>query len=251
MRQKLDKELLETLYSQNISYKEIAQRTGYSENSVNVYFWRTKGRMVDISKFRRTAIPISQAQREILFGTLMGDGNIQKQKVAGYLGRYNHSASQLAYCRHIAELLGDLVSPVREYTKVTATKSYDGCYFTLLNNINLKEFHDMFYRPKKDVPLNLELLTPRAMAFWFMDDGTASGRCSISIATCSFSLEGLLRLKDYLHTRYGLSVTINREFKLCFSAESGRKFYDLVKDYILPEMMYKFRFVDTCSSKTP
>ena len=46
------------------------------------------------------------------------------------------------------------------------------------------------------------------MAWWFMDDGYASSGCSISIATCSFSLEGILRLKDFLKKIYDLNIEI-------------------------------------------
>lgn len=245
MRTKLNKDLLEDLYNQDKSYKEIAFITGYSVNSVNGYFWRTKGKMKNPGKFRRNEIEITQEQKEILFGTLMGDGNIQKQGVGSYLGRYNHSIKQLTYCKHIQNKLVGLTSEVTEYTiKSKKGKEYNCCRFQLKNNYKLKELYDMFYyNGKKDVPLNLELLTPKAMAYWFMDDGTASSGCSISIATCSFSLEGLIRLKNYLFDTYNLEVTIKKDFKLYFTAKSGRKFYSLTKQFIIPEMMYKFKFI--------
>ena len=102
---------------------------------------------------------------------------------------------------------------------------------------------------KKDVPNDLSLLTPRALAWWFMDDGTSSGKCSISIAACSFSLEGLLRLQKYLKSKYDISVTIQKDFKLYFHAESAIKFYNLVKDFIHEDMMYKFKFILTAGLK--
>lgn len=81
------------------------------------------------------------------------------------------------------------------------------------------------------------------MAWWFMDDGTASGKCSISIATCSFSIEGLLRLKAYLKNNYDIDIIIRKDFKIYFLTESAKKFYELVKDFIIPEMMYKFKYL--------
>lgn len=247
MKTKLDYNLLESLYSQNKSYKEIASITGYSKNSVNGYFWRTKGKMLDSRKFRRNNINISQSQKEILFGTLLGDGNIQKQHANSYSGRFNHSVKQLEYCRFLQNKLSEITTNVREYSVLNKNgKEYQCCYFSLRNNYQLKDFYNLFYIDgKKDIPYNLELLTPQAMAYWFMDDGSASSNCTISIATCSFSLEGLIRLKQYLLDTYELNTTINKEFKLYFSAESGRKFYQLVQEYIIPEMMYKFKFIKT------
>lgn len=247
MRTKLDKNLLEKLYSKNISYKEIAEITGYNRNSVNGYFHRTKGSMEDSRKFRRNLIEISQEQKEILFGTLMGDGNIQKQKQHSYAGRYNHGISQEIYCEQLRKKLEGLVTNLKYSKRTVKGKVYESCYFSLKNNYNLKEFYDMFYigeNNKRDVPFDLSLLTPRAMAYMFMDDGTATGRCSINIALCSFSLEGLLRLKEFLYKTYSIEITIMKDFKIYFKAESARKFYDLTKEFVIPEMMYKFRFVE-------
>ena len=35
-----------------------------------------------------------------------------------------------------------------------------------------------------------------------------------------------------------------KDFKIYFKAESARKFYDLTKEFVIPEMMYKFRFIE-------
>ena len=249
MKTILDKNLLEDLYSKGISYKEIAEITGYSKNTVNGYLWRTKGKMKDPWKFKRNQIEISQEQKEILFGTLMGDGYVQRQCNHSYLGRINHCIAQKNYCEYLSDKLENLTSPVKDYfNKAKNGKTYHHCYFSLKNNYRLKEFYDLFYKNgKKDIPEDLSLLTPKAMAFWFMDDGYSSSKCTIGIATCSFSFEGLLRLKKYLFSKYGITVNITKEFKLYFPAESGRKFYSLVKDYIIPEMQYKFK--DICVSK--
>ena len=247
IRTKLDKELLEKLYSENKSYKEIINLTGYSKSSVNGYFWKNKGKVEENRRFRRRLIDISQKQKEILFGTLLGDGNIQKQCLNSFIGRFNHSINQEIYCNNLRERLENLTSVIRYASLKNKEKVYNTCYFTLKNNYNLKEFYDMFYigeNNKKDVPLNLDLLTPEAMAYWFMDDGTASSNCSISIATYYFSIEGLLRLKNYLYSKYSIEITIRKDFKIYFKAESGKLFYNLVKEFIIPEMLYKFRFVD-------
>ena len=108
----------------------------------------------------------------------------------------------------------------------------------------------MFYSSgKKRIPKNLDLLTPKAMALWFMDDGTASSRCSISIATCSFDIDDLIRLKHFLKNKYNLNITIQKDFKIYFSADSARIFLKLTEKYIIPEMMYKFKFVNAADLK--
>lgn len=248
MRQKLNYQLIEKLINEGKSYKEITEITGYKRDSVYGYCWKTFGKMQDRNKFRRQSIPISQEQKEILFGMMMGDGHIQKV-INSYQGRINHSIKQLEYCIYNKKLIDDLTYDVKFYSttnKLYPGKIYENCYFCFKPNESLKEIYNLFYyNKKKDVPLDLSLLTPRAMAIWFMDDGSANGRCTISIATCSFSIDGLLRLKNYLYEKYKLEVIINKEFKLYFKAESGRRFFHLIKDYMIDEMMYKFKYVNT------
>lgn len=245
---KLDHNLIEKLIKEGKSYKEIVEITGYKKNSVYGWCLRKYGKLADKQGSRRQTIPLTQEQKEYLFGTLMGDGNLQtfdKNKNTAF-GRTNHSIKQLEYCKFKQRLFDNLSYQVKfskAYNK-KYNKYYERCYFCFKPNTELLPIYEMFYHNgKKDVPEDLTLLTPKALALMFMDDGTASGNCSINIATCCFSLDGLLRLKNYLKEKYDLNTTIQKDFKLYFAAESARKFYKLVKDYIIPEMLYKFKYL--------
>lgn len=250
MNNKLDTNKLIQLYIEGKSYKEIIAITGYNRNSVYGFFIRRYGKLEDRNKSRRQSINITQEQKEILFGTLLGDGSLQKMGNS-YLGRINHSTHQIEYCEYLHTRLAPLVYDIK-YRTVSLpkypNKVYSQCYFCFKPNEELKIFYEKFYSPKKDVPMDLSLLTPRAMAFWFMDDGRANGGCSIDIATCSFSLEGLLRLQQFLKDTYNLEVIITKDFRLYFSANSGRLFYQLISPYLIPSMEYKFLFVKKNSS---
>ena len=246
MRNKLNHEWIDSLVAEGKSYKDVVEITGYNKNSVYGYCLKKFGKLEDRAKTRRQIIEITQEQKEYLFGILMGDGNLQlfgKNKLSA-LGRTNHSIKQLVYCMYKRSLLGDLAYDVK--TKITKAngKEYEQCYFCMKPNTLLVELYNQFYKEgKKDVPEDLTLLTPKAMAWWFMDDGTTSGKCSISIATCSFSIDGLLRLKEYLKTTYDIDITIQKDFKIYFPSNSAKKFYELIKDFIIPEMMYKFKYL--------
>lgn len=248
MRKKLNHELIKDLVQQGKSYKEIVEITGYNKNSV--YGWCLKhfGKLEDKQASRRQSLSITEEQKEYIFGTLMGDGNLAPCGLKSIFGRINHSTKQENYCKHKQFLFDSLTYPVKYSKKTLSTtgKEYDFCYFCFKPNTELLPLYNMFYtNGKKDVPKDLSLLTPRALALWFMDDGYPSGRCSIGIATCSFSLEGLLRLQKYLQDTYDIHVTIQKDFKIYFHAESAIKFYNLIKDYIIEDMMYKFKFINT------
>lgn len=245
MKDKLDKQLIINLVNEGKSYKEIVEITGYKKNSVYGLCRRLFGKLDDRNATRRQSIALTQEQKEYIFGTLLGDGNLQKFGKS-IIGRTNHSIKQEVYCKYKQSKLSNLTYGVKYTSKTlkTTNKTYRQCYFCFKPNTELVPIYEMFYQNgKRDIPVDLTLLTPRAMAWWFMDDGTSAGRCSVSIATCSFSLEGLLRLRDYLKQAYDINVVIQKDFKLYFKSESAVKFYNLVKDYIVEDMMYKFKYI--------
>jgi len=248
MNNKLNHALIESLVLEGKSYLEVCEITKYNKNSVYGWCLKRFGKLSDRNKIRRQVIEISQKQKEIIFGTLLGDGNLRKVKNS-YWGRTNHSLSQQEYCLFKQKELLELTYSVAysdKKLKQFPNKTYKQCYFCFKPNENLKYFYNAFYyKEKKDIPLDLTLLTPLALAIWFMDDGTASSKCSISIATCSFSLEGLIRLKEFLKLKYDLDIIIQKDFKIYFTADSGKKFFKLVKPYILESMLYKFKHVNT------
>lgn len=247
MREKLNHELITNLVKEGYFYKDIVEITGYKKDSVYGFCWKHFGKLKDRQACRRQSIPLTQEEKEFIFGTLMGDGNLTKCGNNSIYGRTNHSIKQETYCKYKQNKLKNLTYSVSysESSIKKLNKKYPQCYFCFKPNTELIPLYEMFYnKGKKDVPEDLSLLTPRAMAWWFMDDGTSSSKCSISIATCSFSLEGLLRLQKFLKDTYDLEVIIQKDFKLYFSSDSARKFYNLVKDYIIDDMLYKFKFVN-------
>lgn len=246
MKTKLNHEVIKELVKQGKSYKEIVEITGYNKNSVYGWCIRYFGKLEDKMASRRQNIQITQEQKEYIFGTLLGDGNLRYCGKHTIYGRINHSIIQEEYCQYKQKILKNLTYPVKYTSKYlkTTNKTYKQCYFCFKPNMELISIYNMFYKNgKKDIPEDLSLLTPKALAWWFMDDGTSSGNCSISIATCSFSLEGLLRLQKYLKEVYNISTTIQKDFKLYFHAKSAVEFYNLIKDYIIENMQYKFKYI--------
>ena len=249
MGKKLDHEKINELVKSGYSYKEISELLDYNSNSVCGYCWKHFGKLEDRNRSRRQSIELTNDQKEFLFGTLLGDGNLQKTN-SSFMGRTNHSIKQYDYCKFKQDIFQNISYPIKTTTKILNGKEYEQCYFCFKPNTELKELYEMFYSSgKKKIPKNLDLLTPKAMALWFMDDGTASGGCSISIATCSFNVDDLIRLKHFLKDKYNLNITIQKDFKIYFSADSARIFLKLTERYIIPEMMYKFKFVSAADLK--
>ena len=120
---------------------------------------------------------LTQLQKDLIFGTLLGDGNLQTGS-QGRTWRYRalHQSKHKDYLFHKYEILKSLCSSEPVYGKTlddrTGTES-ERWYFNTLTNPSLKFFADMFYtfdpnkqKWVKDVPLNVQkFLNPTALAY--------------------------------------------------------------------------------------
>jgi hypothetical protein len=102
----------------------------------------------------------------------------------------------------------------------------------------------MFYIVNvKKVPHNIyDLLTPRGLAFWIMDDGSRHGS-GLHISVYAFSNEDVDKLMYTLQDKFSLrcSIHYNRDKKprIYIFKESMGNLITLVKPYFIKEMLYK------------
>ena len=102
----------------------------------------------------------------------------------------------------------------------------------------------MFYVSNiKIVPNNIyELLTPRGLAFWIMDDGGRHGS-GLHISVYAFTNEDVDKLIFTLQDKFNLKCSIhyNRKNKPCIYIfkEYMDNLVKLVKPYFINDMLYK------------
>lgn len=243
-RIRIKKEIVEPLFKEGKSYEQIAKIVGVATSSIGRFCRKHYGILEDRGKSTRQSIQLTQKQQEILFGGLLGDVCLQKH-IKNYRGNIIHSIKQLEYAQYLHQELNN-ISGFFRYIKVKANnKIYDECQFTIKPNLCLKQLYNSFYNDfngKKDVPYNLTLLTPLAIAIWFMDDGFLlnNGHSkTLGFSTCSFSLEGLLRLQKYLEDTYNIKTIIRKNFYLIVKRESAATLKNLINPYIIGSMKYK------------
>lgn len=85
------------------------------------------------------------------------------------------------------------------------------------------------------------MLTPLAMAIWYMDDGhyeRLKKRCII--ATDGFSDEDRENLKRFLTEEYDLEIVVRRSGKIAMSQKETEKFLNIIAPYQVDCMTYKF-----------
>lgn len=205
---------------------------------------------------------LNENQRNLLVGTLLGDGNLQTFS-KGKTWRYRalQQASQKEYLFHKYEVLKNLCGsePVFGSPEDLRTgKKAERWYFNTKVDSSLKEFGDLFYklnqtgeRFTKDVPTNIkELLTPQAVAYLYMDDGAlkwVGHSNAMRICTDSFSEAGVLNLINALNSNYGLKTNMTVERKdgiivarrIAIPEKDAVRFVELIKPFLIDCMKYK------------
>jgi hypothetical protein len=119
---------------------------------------------------------------------LLGDGHIQKRSLTGN-SRFIYSQSSLRiqhfnYFNHVLELFKPYLSKefklkTRSFVDKRTNNSYSSVNFATLSLPCFNYYKNLFYNSDglKIVPSNIQdLLTPRGLAYWIMDDGSIQNK---------------------------------------------------------------------------
>lgn len=194
--------------------------------------------------------PFDSNQKDVIIGTLLGDATIATRAGRPYLRlKFEQKTTSKPYINHLHEVFSEFVgSPPaprwnKEKTKIVSF------WVATRTNPSFKYYYDLFYsQGKKQVPKQIvRLLTPKVLAYWFMDDGTCKivkKKLSFSygLSTQGFTYQEQYVLANALKEKFGLKVTVNKSgkyYKLYISTESSSDFRKLVQPFILPIFQYK------------
>jgi hypothetical protein len=194
---------------------------------------------------------ISSREKEIILGTLLGDGHIAMLKTDARL-EVAHSDKQKEYVewkhRELKRFTLAQPSEVRIYDK-RSNKTYlqwrfktrVNNYFTLLRNV--------FYpQGKKIIPKNINFLlnSPLSLAVWFMDDGGRRNDChGMFLNTLSFTEEEHEILRECLKRNFSLETRIHwiqDGYRIYVPSKDAKHFCELIHPFLIPSMYYKLPF---------
>jgi hypothetical protein len=153
-------------------------------------------------------LELTQRQRSIIIGSILGDGSICKK---GHISVRN-TYLQYFQCKERKEYLFwkaiELQPFVRDIYQIKCgTYFMDTVSYTIFN-----EFYDLFWiggkGGRKIVPNNIEdYLDELALAVWFQDDGYL-GECHSIISTQGFSLKDNGTLVQAIENKFSISPVI-------------------------------------------
>ena len=196
----------------------------------------------------KAKLSLSDRQKEILIGAILGDGHLEKLYTTELSRlKIEHSYKQKEYVNWFYEEFRNWVrtKPKQKIKKVFGKvhKNYGFCTYghRLLGN-----FQKEFYTEKKKVIPNilLENITPLSLAVWYMDDGSikSNKHKGVFLNTQSFSEKDVKILQSILENKFGIvSSTRKNETgeQIYLGGNSGEKFIKIIEPFIIPSMKYK------------
>ena len=190
-------------------------------------------------------------QLDVIIGSLLGDARLECRSIGVRSPvtarfRVHHGEKQKEYVLWKYEILRDLVS--KEPKEISWTNPKRGLHEVswYFHTRSLKEFgelHSFFYRDSVKILPNqiFDLLNPRMIAVWFMDDGSNNGD-GLTINTHSFPKEDQEKITRFFLRKFAIKATIVKDrsqWKLAIGANGFRDFISLIKPFVAPSMIYK------------
>lgn len=237
----------------NISSKSILNIKAESTkivvfNSLNIS--STLG--IRLTQFNRNNSYLFKKIKEQIIGHLLGDGSLKYHKTSinpsftfvQTIKRLNYFLFSYLNLSHYCQNKPNITFSVRKGTKIGTL------YYVTRSYPFLKNIHSLFYYEKnnswiKHISYDLCFyLTPKVLAFWFMDDGSsATGGSGLYLHTKGFTFEDVYKLAAMLHYMFGLTVTVqnheNRPVNY-IPAKSLILIKQIITPYMHPSMFYKF-----------
>lgn len=205
-------------------------------------------RSKDIEAYK-TTLRLSSEQKEVLVGILLGDATLETQNNGRtYRVKIEHSHIQNAYEEHLYSIFKDwvLTPPRLREVKSPSGRVYRNIVFSTLSHPAFRFYAHQFYRDGKRVVPKLinKWLTPKTLAYWFMDDGSIKSKQSKGVIfnTQGYPRQDVLKLVKALESRFRLEAKPRYQkegYQIYVSGKSYEIFKSLVSSHLLPEMKYK------------
>jgi hypothetical protein len=191
---------------------------------------------------------LTEEQREALVGLLLGDAHLETQNHGRtYRLKIEQSEAHRAYVEHLYRLFESWVlTPPQPKQRDSRGHVSTNWWFQTVSHGAFRFYAQQFYREgRKCVPkLIHRWLTPRGLAYWFMDDGSLKWEKSrvVLFNTQGFDQTDVQRLIRAVEQQFAVEAYLRRQpegFQIAIAGRSLERFVRLIGPFLLPEMTYK------------
>lgn len=251
-------------YDKGLSLEEICKKNNIPKDHIGFLrqLFEKKKTGAKYIKRKKTESPLTQRQKDIIYGSMMGDG----KKMSSSSVAFNHGDGQKEYLLWKYNELKNISSSNSLKGEPYTTRDSDKeCYrwsFYTFANTDIEICISKFYQNNiKEISKEvLNCLSPLSVAVWFQDDGTTdwghrsrirgiNSSPSFKFCTDSFSLESCENIQLWFKNKYNINTSLSKRvlsdrigYRVDISKDSIDIFKELVKPYILPMFYYKIDY---------
>ncbi len=200
-----------------------------------------------IEEYKKTLV-LTSRQREILTGLLLGDGHLETQNGGRtYRLKVEQAVRKKEYVDWLFQEFRDFVrTEPKEKEKTRNESRTKNVGFSTLSVGNFRFHAQQFYQGKqKVIPKRIDkLLSPLALAVWYMDDGSrkSSFHRARILNTQGFRKQEIGTLIRILDTRFDLQARLRNQkdgYQICIAAVSSDRLKQIIEEHVVPCMRYK------------
>ena len=249
MQERITREVLEQMYvQQNMSIITIAKQLHHRSTTIaralEQYGIPQRARGWHMC---HPPLVLSQHQREVLYGALLGDGCLWKSK-QGRNAQFTYTSKSRQHVEFVYQQLGiPCAQGIQEYvyTDKRTQKTYTRYCFRTEHNITFEEERQRWYpNGKKIVPKDIAL-TPTTCLIWYIGDGSLNNVKSsqfIKLSTDAFSVENVQDLCNQLSAFDAHYWSNHGQPRLYISRQYIRHFLEYIGPCPFNDYAYKWNF---------
>lgn len=210
-----------------------------------------------VKEYKNSLFELTKVQWDAAIGLMLGDASLQSQNGGKtYRIKFEWGDRNRIYALHVHKLFDEWVlSEPHEKNRISPKgNSIVNWGFQTFSHDTFNPLADLFLKQKqKGICENLVIdhLTPRGLAYWWMDDGGKldynknSKNKSVVFNTQSFTELEVEHLSAQISRKFNLlcEVRSNKHKKVIVILDSSYKtLYSLIDPYLVNEMRYKLPY---------
>jgi hypothetical protein len=165
---------------------------------------RSKLRGRQLENYKKSLV-LTDFQKDVIIGTLLGDSSMSiRSGKPHYSIKFEQGEMHKEYIFHLYEIFKAYVGSPPTYRYIDKAQTRKAWWFRTYRHEHFAFYYHLFYHTTQNgkkikiVPENIkEFLTPVAVAYWFMDDGTFTHKRNAKEIYYLFSTHGFFHIKKY------------------------------------------------------
>jgi hypothetical protein len=218
-----------------------------------------------LEDYKKT-LKLTDLQKDVLVGTLLGDASMSlrngkphysrpKADWTSYSVKFEQGEEHAAYVEHLYDIFEPFTGSLPAWRFIDKQKTRRALWFRTYRHNSFIFYWNYFYgqtlpeknqRKIKNIPKDIhKFLTARALAYWFMDDGTYNINKSIKsylLSTQGFKKHENILLCEALKTNFNIAAEVHKDkgkWRIYIRRESSETLQNLIELYVIESLKYK------------